>query len=49
MMLEYTHVFNERYHARFALNIDNLMDDQSRYGYIYAPGRSFKLTSSVRF
>lgn len=49
MLLEYNTVIQGRYRTRFALNIDNLLDDKDRYGYIYAPGRTLRFSTSVRF
>jgi|GEM_PF-373013 len=48
-LIEYRTVFKEKYHVRYAINVDNLLDDQHRYGYIYAPGRSAKFTMGVDF
>jgi len=44
-----TKMFSDRYTVRFALNIDNLLNDRDRYGYIYAPGTSWRFTTSVGF
>lgn len=49
MLVEYSMKLKDHYQLRFALNIDNLANDKSRYGYIYAPGRSYKLSTSIRF
>lgn len=46
---EYRVKLNDKYNARFALNVDNLMDDQSRYGQIYARGASYKFSAGVDF
>ncbi len=44
-----TKLFQDRYPVRFARNIDNLLNDQKRYGYIYAPGISWRFFTSVAF
>jgi hypothetical protein len=50
LVLDYeTKLFKDGYPVRFALNLDNLLDDRSRYGYIYAPGLSWRFTTSVGF
>jgi len=50
MVLDYeTNLFKSRYPTRFALNIDNLLNDRKQYGYIYAPGISWRFTTSVKF
>ena len=48
-MVEYKTRFNDKFDTRFALNIDNLMDDKDIYGLIYAPGRTFKFSCTVDF
>ncbi|BET66449.1 hypothetical protein ASA1KI_13670 [Opitutales bacterium ASA1] len=48
-LVEYQTVLRDRYRARFALNVDNLADDTDRYGYIYAPGRTWRLSTSIDF
>ena len=48
-MVEYQTTFKDKYDVRFALNIDNLMDDKDLYGLLYAPGRSYKFSCSVNF
>lgn len=48
-LVEYRIVYKEKYHVRYALNVDNVLDDQHRYGYIYAPGRSAKFSVGVDF
>jgi iron complex outermembrane receptor protein len=42
-------VRKDRYSLRFALNVDNLLNDRKQYGYIYAPGTSWRFTTSVGF
>jgi outer membrane receptor protein involved in Fe transport len=46
---EYRMKLNEKVNARFALNVDNLLDDQSRYGEIFAPGVSYKFSATFEF
>ncbi|HEU5077721.1 MAG TPA: TonB-dependent receptor plug domain-containing protein [Opitutaceae bacterium] len=48
LLLEYT-MRVKQYRVRTALNIDNLLNDKDRYGYIYAPGRSWRLSTSIEF
>ena len=48
-MIDYRTVIAGKYHTRYALNVDNVLDDQHRYGYIYAPGRSLKFSASIDF
>lgn len=48
LMLEYQTRIG-RYDTRFALNVDNLFDDTKLYGYLYAPGRSFRFTVRTSF
>lgn len=48
-MLEYKTRFAERYDTRFALNVDNLFDDEDIYGLVYAPGRSVRFSVGVDF
>ena len=47
-MVEYRRKFGD-YDTRFALNVDNLFDDKKLYGYLYAPGRSYRFSVSTRF
>lgn len=49
LLLEYSTRFMQRYQLRVALNVDNLLNDKDRYGYIYAPGRSWRLSTAVEF
>jgi len=48
-MIEYTTTLFDDYNTRFALNIDNVFDDQNLYGLVYADGRAFKFSCSVDF
>lgn len=47
-MVEYSREFG-RAHTRFALNVNNLLDDKKLYGYLYAPGLSYRFTVSTSF
>jgi outer membrane receptor protein involved in Fe transport len=47
-MVEYTRQFG-KYETRFALNVNNILDDKKIYGYLYAPGRSYRFTVSTKF
>jgi iron complex outermembrane recepter protein len=47
-MVEYNRQFG-RYHTRFALNVNNILDDKKLYGYLYASGRSYRFTVSTSF
>jgi iron complex outermembrane recepter protein len=47
-LLEYRTKIGD-YNTRFALNVNNLLDDTKLYGYLYAPGRSYRLSVSTDF
>jgi hypothetical protein len=47
-MIEYRTQFG-KYDTRFALNVDNLLNDKKLYGYLYAPGRSYRFSVSTQF
>lgn len=47
-MIKYQRKFG-KYETRFALNVDNILDDKKLYGYLYAPGRSYKFNVSTEF
>lgn len=49
LLLEYRTRLLDKYSTRFALNVDNLLDDQGRYGQIYAPGATYKFSVGVDF
>jgi hypothetical protein len=50
MVFDYeTKLFKGRYDARFALNIDNVLNDRDQYGYIYAPGVTWRFSTSIGF
>jgi len=46
---EYRIKINDKYQTRFALNVDNLLNDQHRYGQIYARGAAYKFSVGVDF
>jgi hypothetical protein len=48
-LVEYRTVINDKYHMRYALNIDNVLDDQGRYGLVYGAGSSYKLSVGMNF
>ncbi|MBN1403681.1 MAG: TonB-dependent receptor [Opitutales bacterium] len=48
-MIEYTTRLQDKYDLRVALNVDNISDDKSVYGNIYASGMSWKLSASIDF
>jgi len=48
-LVEYHTIVRDRYRVRVALNVDNLLDDTDRYGYVYAPGRTWKFSTGVEF
>lgn len=47
--VEYRTKINNKYNARFALNVDNVLNDQHRYGQIYANGVSYKFSTGLEF
>jgi hypothetical protein len=48
-LIEYRTVVKEKYHFRYALNVDNVLDDQHRYGYLYGAGRSVRFSVGADF
>jgi outer membrane receptor protein involved in Fe transport len=48
-MLEYKTTLFDDYNARFAVNVDNILNDKDLYGLVYAPGRSVKFSFSLDF
>lgn len=48
-LVEYRMVLKEKYHVRYALNVENLLDNQKRYGQVFAPGRSLRFTVGMDF
>lgn len=48
-MAEYTYKLNGNRQMAFRLNVENLLDDQSRYGLVYAPGVSYRLSARLSF
>lgn len=49
LLLDYSTRWKDKYDVRFALNVNNLLDDQGRYGFVFAPGLVAKFTSSISF
>ena len=49
LLLEYRTKFFDKYNTGFAFNVDNHLDNQHRYGEIYAPGASYKFSVRVNF
>lgn len=49
MMTEYTFKVGHDREMSVRLNVDNLLDDQKRYGLIYAPGLSYRLGAHLMF
>lgn len=47
-LVEYRTKFG-KYETRFALNVENLLNDKKLYGYLYAPGRSYRFSVGTRF
>lgn len=48
-MVEYKTKLADKYDLRFALNVDNILDDQECYGNIYASGRNIRISTSIDF
>jgi hypothetical protein len=48
VLIEYQRKFG-KFETRFALNVENVFDDKKLYGYLYAPGRSFRFNVSTSF
>jgi outer membrane receptor protein involved in Fe transport len=48
-MVEYTYKLGDKREVALRFNVDNLLDDQQRYGLIYAPGATYKLSARVSF
>jgi iron complex outermembrane recepter protein len=48
-MVEYKTRILDKYDLRFAINVDNIMDDKKAYGLVYADGRSWRFSTSVDF
>lgn len=49
LMAEYTFNVGQRNRMSVRLNVDNVLDDQSRYGLVYAPGISYRLNARFSF
>jgi len=48
-MAKYSWRIDDQMDAFIQLNVDNLLDDTDQYGFIYAPGRSWKIVGGVSF
>lgn len=48
-MVAYRTRLADKYDWRISLNVDNVLDDQSRYGLVYANGMSARLSSNISF
>lgn len=48
-MVKYSWTFRDRYDAFVQLNVDNMLDDTDQYGFVYAPGRSWRLNMGITF
>jgi outer membrane receptor protein involved in Fe transport len=48
-MLKYSWRVKDKYDAYLQLNVDNFLDDKDQYGFIWAPGRSWKLNAGITF
>ena len=48
-MIKYSWSIRDKYDAVIQLNVDNLLDDKDQYGFIYAPGMSWKLNFGMTF
>ena len=44
VMVDYQFVVADRYQTRIAFNVDNLLDDEEHIAFLFAPGRSMKLS-----
>ena len=49
LLVEYRTRVADKYNVRVALNADNLLDDQGRYGLVYGSGSSYRLSLGVDF
>lgn len=49
MMVEYRTKISNKYNLRLALNGDNVLDDQKRYGLVYAPGSTYRFSTGLDF
>jgi len=48
-MIEYKTKIYDNYDLRLALNVDNVFDDEDAYGYVYASGRTIRMSASIDF
>ncbi len=48
-MVSYETRIQDKYSLRVALNVDNMTDDTKAYGYVYAPGISYRFSASIDF
>jgi hypothetical protein len=48
VMAKYTWI-QDKYDAFVQLNVDNVLDDTDQYGFIWAPGLSWKLNMGITF
>jgi outer membrane receptor protein involved in Fe transport len=48
-MFKYSWRIKDKYDAFVQLNVDNFLDDTDQYGFVYAPGRSWKLNAGITF
>ena len=49
LMTKYAFTVMEDLPVTVQLNVDNALDDTDQYGLVYAPGRSWRLTTSILF
>jgi len=49
LMAEYTFKLGGNRDAALRINVDNVLNDQSRYGLVYAPGVTYKMSARVSF
>lgn len=49
LMAEYAFNLSAKRQMAIRLNVENLLDDQSRYGLVYAPGLSYRLNARLSF
>jgi iron complex outermembrane receptor protein len=48
-MIKYSWLLQGRYDAFVQLNVDNFLDDTDQYGFVYAPGLSWKINMGITF
>jgi outer membrane receptor protein involved in Fe transport len=49
LVVDYKIRIADKYNLRCAFNVDNLLDDQRKYGFVYAPGAAYRFTTSLSF